>query len=135
MPGEIRGPVCRLLHEFDVRADRILGSEALQHQLAASDHDGEQVVEVMRDATRHLADHFHFLRLMKRLLRPPPVCLAAFELHSARGNHLFEAIMIVGQLLLAAEFIGVQSIFIIALTGNSHGEMTIDEASTNRTGR
>src|SRR4030095_16546611 len=68
LSGEIGRAVCRLLYEFDVRADRIVGAEATQQQLAASDHDGEEVVEVVRDATGEASDGFHLPGLCKLLL-------------------------------------------------------------------
>ena len=68
LSGEICGPVCRVLHEFDVRADRILGSEASQQQLTAANQDGEEIVEVVRDAASEASDGFHLPGLGELLL-------------------------------------------------------------------
>ena len=37
-------------------------------QVEATDHAGQQVVEIVRDAARQLSDGFHLLRLAQRLL-------------------------------------------------------------------
>src|SRR5262249_43344819 len=42
---------------------------ALQHEIAIADHRGEEIVEVVRDPARELADGLHLLRLVDLALK------------------------------------------------------------------
>ena len=68
MSREIGGSVCGLLHELDVRPHRILSFETSQQQLTPSDHDREQIVEVVRDTTGEPSDGFHLACLSELIL-------------------------------------------------------------------
>ncbi len=67
--GERGGALARLGDLGDVRAVRRSGRELLQEDLAEAIDDGEQVVEVMGDATREPTDRFQFLGLVQPLLQ------------------------------------------------------------------
>src|SRR5438132_1294736 len=47
-----RSPLGRLLDRLGVRPERIVGPEAAQHELAVAGDDGQEVVEVVREARR-----------------------------------------------------------------------------------
>ena len=63
LPHEIGGAVGVLLDLHDVGEARVARLEAHQQQIAEADHRGQQVVEIMRNAARELADRLHLLRL------------------------------------------------------------------------
>ena len=63
LPREIGGPFASLVDLRQRLADRIIGRMAGEEHFAITDDDGEQVVEIMSDASRKLADGFHFLGL------------------------------------------------------------------------
>jgi hypothetical protein len=56
---------CRTVRGFfdliGVASNRIIGLQAIEHQVAVALDDCEQVVEIMRDATSQASDSFHFL--------------------------------------------------------------------------
>jgi hypothetical protein len=54
----------------DQRPHRVVGAQAIGYLIQVAEHDHQQVVEVMGDASRELAYGFHFLRLMKLLFHP-----------------------------------------------------------------
>ena len=55
-------------------------------------HDGEKVVEVVRDAAGELADGFHLLRLPKRLLRLLARFVLGFKLPRALPDRLLQGL-------------------------------------------
>ena len=70
LAGELRpqlGGVLCLLDQYS----KVLPLELILHQLQVTGNDGKQVIEVMRDAARQLADRFHLLRLRKPTLTLP----------------------------------------------------------------
>src|SRR5439155_1412210 len=50
-----------------------LGGERLRDELGVRQYDRQQVVEVVREPARELADRLHFLRLAQLLLQRPPL--------------------------------------------------------------
>ena len=71
LPGEGGGPVRRLLDQLDVAAERALGRELEQEELAPARDHGQEVVEVVGDAAGEPADRLHLLGVAElRLERP-----------------------------------------------------------------
>ncbi len=56
----------------------------------AAQHDGQEVVEVVRDAAGELADGFHLLRLAQRLLGPLARLVLRLQLARALLDGLFQ---------------------------------------------
>ncbi len=56
LAGEIGRPLRRLLHEFEIRARRVLGIQAPQQQLDAPNHDREEVIEIVGHAAGEAPD-------------------------------------------------------------------------------
>lgn len=63
LADEIGGPVSVLLDLLDIREGLIAGRVAQQQQIAEPDHGRQQIIEIMRDAARELADQIHLLGL------------------------------------------------------------------------
>ena len=53
-------------------------------------HDGQKIVEVVRDAAGELADGLHLLRLPQRLLGLPAGLVLGFQLAGALLDRLFQ---------------------------------------------
>ena len=68
--GQVGGAPAGVADVLDLGPPRIAGGEHPQQRLAVAVDDGEQVVEVVRDATGEPADRLH-------LLRVPQLCLQA----------------------------------------------------------
>ena len=60
-------------HGLEITAGRVLRREPVQHQLAVAEDHREQVVEVVRDATREPAERLEPLRLLQLALDAPPL--------------------------------------------------------------
>ncbi len=73
LPGERGGAVRGRAHERGVAVDRVLRPQPRQDHLGAPRDDGEQVVEVVRDAAREPADRLHLLGLAELLLELAPL--------------------------------------------------------------
>ena len=67
---ELGGAVHRVRDRVDVAPPPLLGQVGPAQQLGGRADDGEQVVEVVRDAAGELAHRLHLLRLPQRLLGP-----------------------------------------------------------------
>ncbi len=63
LPRQVGGAVGVLLDLHDIGEGRIARLVARQQQIAKTDDRRQQIVEVMRDAARELADGLHLLRL------------------------------------------------------------------------
>ena len=61
--------------------------DAIPEQLEVAHDDGEQVVEVVRDAARQLADRFELLRLTESMLELPACALRPESLVADRRPH------------------------------------------------
>jgi len=68
LSGELRGPKPRVPDFLGVLASRVAGRRVVQQQLGRAQDGGEQVVEVVGDASRELPHGFHLLRLAQLLL-------------------------------------------------------------------
>ena len=69
LAGERRRAQARLLNFFNICLSRVVWIEVLQEELAEPEHDGQQIVEVMRHAAGQPSDGFHLLRLLKLRLQ------------------------------------------------------------------
>ena len=58
----------------------MLERKVLLHQLAVAGDDGEQIVEVVRDAAGEAADRLELLRLMELRFEPPALRLDALAI-------------------------------------------------------
>ena len=67
--GQLRGPCRGALDLVEVARSRADADPVAGHAAVAGDH-GQQVVEVVRDAARELADGLHLLRLPELALEP-----------------------------------------------------------------
>jgi hypothetical protein len=63
LPNKVRGAIAVLLDLHDGGKALLAWSVPLQQQIAKADHGREQIVEVVRDPARKLADRLHLLRL------------------------------------------------------------------------
>ena len=69
MPGEILAVHRRAAHRFDELLRGVGAAELHGQQIDVAENHGEDVVEVVRDAARQLADGFHLLRAKQRFAR------------------------------------------------------------------
>ena len=79
LSGQCAGLFTGLLDGVQFPANRIGFAHIRQQDLRISRDDGQQIVEVMRDAARKLSHDFHFLSLAQLLLTPSQRFLAAFS--------------------------------------------------------
>src|SRR6266436_1944913 len=80
------GLVGSLADAFRVLAQRMVRREAPQDQVAVAPDDHEQVVEVVRDAARELADRVHLLGLPQLILARAQGLVGALELGQVDGE-------------------------------------------------
>ena len=73
-----------LLGLQDVPAERVVGGEHHQRHLHVAEDDGQEVVEVVRDAACQASHRLHLLRLAQVLLDPP--ALAHVDKRSSRTH-------------------------------------------------
>ncbi len=71
--GELGGTLDRFGDRIDIAASALFGEIAPAQEIGRGANDGQQIVEVVRDAAGELADRFHLLRLTQHFL-----ALAAF---------------------------------------------------------
>ena len=71
--GQFGGPLHRVRDRIDIAAAALLGQLAAAQEIGRRTDDGQEVVEVVRDAAGQLADGLHLLGLAQRFL-----ALAAF---------------------------------------------------------
>ena len=75
-----------------IRAQRILLRDLVEHQVAVAENRGQQVVEVVRDAAGELADRLHLLRLAQLLFEPAPLGDVARVDDDAADRRIVEAV-------------------------------------------
>ena len=73
LPGELRGALDRVGNRVDVTAAPLLRQVAAAQEVGRGADDGQQIVEIVRDAAGQLADRFHLLRLAQRFLGLAPL--------------------------------------------------------------
>jgi len=61
LAGQLGGAHGRLPEELDVATHRVLGTEPLEQEVAPTEHDGHEVVEVVRDAAGEAPHRLHLL--------------------------------------------------------------------------
>ena len=69
LAGELGGALAGFPNRRDVRPPGIVRVEILEQQLAIPQHHGEQVVEIVGDASGEPSDRFHLLGLLKLRLQ------------------------------------------------------------------
>ena len=72
LAGQLRCAIHRVRNRIDVTAAAILAQIAAAQEVGGGADDGQQVVEIVRDAAGQLAHRIHLLRLAKRFLGLPP---------------------------------------------------------------
>ena len=63
LAGQIRGPHGGILHFFELVVDRVVLRYGGKQHFRVPENDGEQIVEIVRDAAGKLPDGFKFLGL------------------------------------------------------------------------
>ena len=71
--GELGSALHRLGDRIDVAAAALLRQFAAAQEIGGGADDGEEVVEVVRDAAGELADGLHLLRMAQRFLALAPL--------------------------------------------------------------
>src|ERR1700692_1871079 len=71
LPGQPGSPLRRVPDLLDVFSHRTLIAKVRSNQIAVTNDDRQDVVEVMGHAADELSDHFHFLGLNKMRYQPP----------------------------------------------------------------
>ena len=87
--GQRRGPFAGAAHLLDVAAHRVVVGHLGEGEVAVARDRGQQVVEVVRDPARELADRLHLLRLAELLLEVEALRLVDAE----RGQALELAVL------------------------------------------
>jgi hypothetical protein len=83
---QARSARCRVGNFLHVTSTRIALLEISEQQRAVAHDDSEQVVEIMRNATRQLSDCVHLLRLRQLLLEPHLTGEVAYRVDQHAGR-------------------------------------------------